>query len=107
MLRRRPLSGTLAVMSAALVALTAVLFAGAAGATPRVASQQAGIGKPDVQLAIAHAVSPPLRDLPHVPQSSGVQRDRPLRLLPVPHGANVQPDPVVQSSAPGPKVGTT
>jgi hypothetical protein len=43
----------------------------------------------------------------HYRQSSGVRRDMPLRLLPVAQGANAQADPVVQSSAPGPQVGTT
>ena len=39
--------------------------------------------------------------------ASGVQRDQPLRLLPVAQGANAQPDPVVQSSSPLPNVTTT
>jgi hypothetical protein len=106
MLRRRSLLGTVAVSSAALVAL-ATLFAGAVGATPGAASPQTNVGNPDVQQAVHHDVSPPLRDLIHSRQSSGVRRDMPLRTIPVPHGATVQADPVVQSSAPGPKVGTT
>jgi hypothetical protein len=106
MLRRRSLLGTVAVALAALVALTA-LFVGAVGATPRTVSPQSSVGKPDVQQAVHHDVSPSLRDMIHYRQSSGVRRDMPLRTIPVPQGANVQPDPVVQASAPTPNVTTT
>jgi hypothetical protein len=107
MLRRRSLVGTVTVAATAALAMVAMFAVALVGAAPRTAAQPAGSGNPEVQQAIHHDVSPPLRDLAHYRQSSGVQRDRPLRLIPVPHGANVQPDPVVQSSAPGPKVGTT
>jgi hypothetical protein len=106
MLRRRSLLGTVAVASAALVALAA-LFAGVVGATPRAGSSQTSGSKPDVQQAVHHDVSPPLRDMIHYRQSSGVRRDFPLRTIPMPQGNKVQPDPVVQSSAPIPNVTTT
>jgi hypothetical protein len=61
----------------------------------------------EVQQAGHHDVSRPLSEMVHYNQSSGVRRDQPLRLLPVAQGANAQTDPVVQSSASGPKVGTT
>jgi hypothetical protein len=107
MLRRRRLLGSVAVASAALVVLVTLFAGGVVGATPRAVSPQTSVGTPDVQQAVHHDVSPPLRDLIHYRQSSGVRRDMPLRTIPVPHGANVQPDPVVQFSTPGPKVGTT
>lgn len=61
----------------------------------------------EVQAAVHHDVSPPLREMAQSFHASGVQRDQPLRTLPVPEGANVQPDPVVQSSTPSPNVTTT
>ena len=102
--RRRVFIGAFSCAVAALVVLAAVV-AGAVGTSPRATKAAAG-PHPEVQQAVHHDVSPPLGALIHYRQSSGVQRDRPLRLLPVPQGANAQPDPVVQSSA-GPKVGTT
>lgn len=106
MVRRRSLFGTVAVASAALVALAA-LFASAAGATPRAVSPQSSIGTMEVLHAVHQDVSPPLRTMAQSFHSSGQRREMPLRLIPVPQGANTQPDPVVQSSAPGPKVSTT
>ncbi len=108
MLQRRTLVSGVAVAATAVLVLTTVFITGVVGATPHAASHPAYSGpRPEVQQAVHHDVSPPLRDLAHYSQSSGQRRDMPLRLIPVPHGANVQPDPVVQSSAPGPKVGTT
>jgi hypothetical protein len=108
---RRSLLASSAVVLAVLVALTA-LFVGVAGATPRavtahVLSHQTSGGTPEVQQAVHHDISPPLRDMIHTRQSSGVRRDMPLRTIPVPQGTNVQPDPVVQSSASIPNVVTT
>jgi len=60
-----------------------------------------------VNAAVQHDVSPTLHDMAQAFHASGVQRDQPLRLLPVAQGANAQSDPVVQSSTPGPKVTTT
>lgn len=104
--RRRLLIGAFSFAAAALVALAAVFVSGA-GASPRLAAQAAAGPRPEVQQAVHHDVSPALRDLPHYNNSSGVRRDFPLRLLPVPEGANIQPDPVVQSSTPGPQVNTS
>jgi hypothetical protein len=103
---------TRGIVAAAMIVLvvTTVFATMVVVAAPRgivhAAAATSGL-QPDVNQAIQHDVSPPLRDMVHYRQSSGVQRDRPLRLLPVPQGSNVQPDPVVQSSAPGPMVGAT
>src|SRR5260370_18054251 len=59
--------------------------------------------KAEVQQAIHHDVSPPLRDVPNPPRSD-VPRERPLRLIP--HAAHDLQDPVVQTTA-GPLVTTT
>jgi hypothetical protein len=105
--RRRVVVGAFTASAATLFALAA-LFVGVVGASPDTASRPASGPRPDVQQAVHHDVSKPLSDMIiHYRQSSGVQRDKPLRLLPVPQGSNIQPDPVVQSTATGPKVGTT
>lgn len=104
MIRRRVLTSALAALATAALLLAAV-FTGTVGARP-LAAATSGAGQPEVNRAIQSDTSPPLRDLVHYRQSSGVRRDAPLRLLHVPQGTNVQPDPVVQSSAPGPQVGT-
>src|SRR5258707_4909631 len=105
MIRRRVLMSALAALATAALLLAAV-FTGTVGARP-LAAATSGAGQPEVNRAIHSDTSPPLRDLVHYRQSSGVRRDAPLRLLPVPQGANIQPDPVVQASAPGPQVGAT
>jgi hypothetical protein len=105
--RRVWASGVVFATSTVLV-LATVLVTAAVGAAPHAASPGSYTGpRPEVQQAVHHDVSPPLRTLAHYNNSSGQRRDMPLRLLPVPHGASVQADPVVQSAAPGPKVGTT
>src|SRR5258705_2831480 len=104
MIRRRVLMSALAALATAVL-LRAGVFSGAVVARP-LAAATSGAGQPEVNRAIQSDTSPPLRDLVHYRQSSGVRRDMPLRLLHVPQGTNVQPDPVVQSSAPGPQVGT-
>lgn len=94
------LRGTLTAVTALVMVLTLV---GNVSAAP-----VARNGSPvEVQQAAQHDVSPALRDMSQSFHASGVRRDQPLRLLPVPQGANVQPDPVVQSSAPLPNVTTT
>jgi len=103
MIRRRVLTSALTALATAALLLAAV-FTGTVGARP-LAAATSGAGQPEVNRAIQSDTSPPLRDLVHYRQSSGVRRDAPLRLLHVPQGTNVQPDPVVQSSAPGPQVG--
>ncbi len=106
--QRRFLASGVAVAATTVLILTTLFITGAVGATPSGGAHVTSSGpRPDVQQAVHHDVSPPLRDLARSSQSSGVRRDMPLRLLPVPQGANVLPDPVVQSSAPGPKVGTS
>ncbi len=91
-----------ALTAVAALALT-LTFVGGVSAAPATTG-----GPPvEVQAALQHDVSPPLRDMAQAYHASGVRRDQPLRLLPVAQGANAQPDPVVQSSTPGPKVGTT
>src|SRR5262245_52094560 len=103
MVRRRVLLSAFAVL--ATVALLAAVFASTVGARPSAAAT-VGAGQAVINRAVHSDVSPPLREMVHYRQSSGVRRDMPLRLLPVPQGANIQPDPVVQSSAPGSQVGT-
>jgi hypothetical protein len=102
--RRRRLVATAATGSAAILVTVAALFVGIAGAAPRHATQTSA--NPEVESAVHQDVSPALAGIAPQRQSSGVQRDRPLRLLPVPHGANAQPDGAVQTSA-GPTVSTT
>ena len=108
MLQRRFWASGVAVAATTVLVLTTMFITSTVGATPAGAAHTSSSGpRADVQQAVHHDVSPPLREMVHYRQSSGVRRDMPLRLLPVPQGASVQPDPVVQSSAPGPKVGTT
>jgi hypothetical protein len=109
MLRRRTLFVTIAVMAVAIVTLAA-MFAGTVGATPHSASRQASLGTLIVRQAVQHDVSLPLRDLIRANQSvhsSGQRREMPIHSLPVAQGTSGAPDPVVQSSAPGPKVAAT
>lgn len=93
------LTGTLTAVTALVLMLTLV---GRVNAAPAARG-----GSPEVQQAVHHDVSPPLREMSQSFHSSGVRRDQPLRLFPVPQGANAQPDPVVQSSTPLPNVTTT
>jgi hypothetical protein len=91
-----------ALTAAAALALT-LTFGGGVSAAPGATG-----GPPvEVQQAVHHDVSPPLRDMSQAFHASGVQRDMPIRTFPVAQGANAQPDPVVQSSAPTPNVTTT
>ncbi len=106
--QRRVWASGVAFATSTVLVLATVLVTAAVGAAPHAASPGSYTGpRPEVQQAVHHDVSPPLRTLAHYNNSSGQRRDMPLRLLPVPHGASVQADPVVQSAAPGPKVGTT
>jgi hypothetical protein len=66
-------------------------------------NEEAQLRNPEVQEAIQHDVSPPLRDIPSAPRSD-VKHEKPLRLIP-PAGAQNQEDPVVQIST-GPLVAT-
>lgn len=95
------LTGTFAVVTALVLMVTLI---GKVSAAP---INKAASPAPEVQSAVQHDVSAPLRDMSQSFHSSGVQRDRPLRLFPVPEGSNAQPDPVVQSSATTPNVTTT
>ncbi|HEX9037436.1 MAG TPA: hypothetical protein VF808_10645 [Ktedonobacterales bacterium] len=105
MLHRRYLATGVSLAIVAMLVVTTVFLTGIAGAAP---THSASAGpRPEVEQALHHDVSAPLRTLAHNRQSSGVRREMPLRTLPVPNGAKVQPDPVVQSSTPGPLVGTT
>ncbi|HLG60559.1 MAG TPA: hypothetical protein VKY19_01420 [Ktedonosporobacter sp.] len=94
------LAGTLTALAALVLTLTSV-------GNVRAAPASNGGSPVEVQPAAQHDVSPPLRQMSQSFHASGVRRDQPLRLLPVPQGANVQPDPVVQSSASTPNVTTT
>jgi hypothetical protein len=64
-------------------------------------------GPPEVSPAVQHDVSPPLRDIPTAPPRSGAPREKPLRLVPPRGTTGNQPDPVVQSSTPGPGIAAT
>jgi hypothetical protein len=66
--------------------------------------QQAG--QPQVQQAINHDVSPPLRDIARPPQPRSIREAEPVRRLPVQLSPVQQEDSVVQRMA-GPLVGTT
>src|SRR2546421_12205430 len=67
-------------------------------------SQQHSNGpQAEIQKAIHHDVSPPLRDITSPPRSD-VPREKPLRLIP--HAVHDLQDPVVQT-VPGPLVNTT
>jgi hypothetical protein len=84
----------------------AAMFAGTVAASPHTTARQASHGTLIVRQAVHHDVSLPLRTLIRANQSvhsSGQHRDMPLRLLPVAQGKSGASDPVVQSSAPGPK----
>jgi hypothetical protein len=84
------------------IIVLAVVFVRPAGATQKIRLSSGP--KPEVQQAVHFDVSLPLRHLQSQHQSSGVQRDRPLRIT---HAAPGNPvvDPVLQSSA-GPTVST-
>src|ERR1051326_607496 len=84
----------------------ASLFIGLGHGQARAATSQKNSPVVEVQQAVHHDVSRPLSALISS-QAPGQEHTQPLRLLPVAQGANAQPDPVVQSSTPGPKVGTT
>jgi hypothetical protein len=67
---------------------------------------QGAQGPPEVSLAVQHDVSPPLRTIQPDPPKDDAPREKPLRLIPGDGTTPHQPDPVVQSSAPGPAVAT-
>jgi len=98
------LVGTLAAVAALILTVTVVGNVSAAPAP-------SGGSSVEVQPAVQHDVSPPLRDMAqsfHASSvASGVRHDQPLHHLPMAQGASTQPDPVVQSSAPGPNVAAT
>jgi hypothetical protein len=94
------LAGALTVVASLALTLT---FSGGVSAAPAASG-----GPPvEVQPAVHHDVSPPLREMSQAFHASGVRRDMPIRLFPVTGGANAQSDPVVQSSASTPNVMTT
>src|SRR5437588_5282758 len=62
--------------------------------------------RPQVQQAIQHDVSPPLRDIARPPQIRAIHEAEPRRLLPVASSPFQQQDAVEQTSV-GPLVGTT
>lgn len=92
---------------AVVLVCVASLFIGLGGVQAQAATSQKNSPAVEVQQAVHHDVSRPLRSLIHLGQRPGREHTQPLRLLPVAQGANKEPDPVVQSSTPGPKVGTT
>ncbi len=88
-------------------AVCAVLFA---PVLARAQNQQAPTlsvqRQPEVQPAVHHDISPPLRDIPSKPRT-GVPHEIPLRPIPVPGAGLDQPDLALQTFAGGPRVGTT
>src|SRR5258708_2006994 len=68
---------------------------------------QGNSSQPEVSPAVKHDVSPPLRGIPAAPHHTDLPPDRPLRPVPANVLENNARDPVVQSSAPLPFVGTT
>jgi hypothetical protein len=68
--------------------------------------QQQQVGLPQVQQAINHDVSPPLRDIARPPQPRPIREAEPVRRLPVQLSPVQQEDSVVQRMV-GPLVGTT
>ncbi|HEX6507552.1 MAG TPA: hypothetical protein VF221_07970, partial [Chloroflexota bacterium] len=90
----------------AVVAIVALLFSAARTNAAAPNAQTAAL-TPEVTVAGAHDVSPPLRNAAPGLQAGGDKRDRPLHLLP-PRGSNGgHPDTALQSSVSGPLVGTT
>lgn len=78
------------------------------GITPQqgvLAAPPGALGPPVVTAAVKHDTSAPLRDLVASPSTSTLPRARPLR--PTGGSGSNSPDGAVQSSAKGPKVGTT
>ena len=84
----------------------AALVAGSGAASAAATQPAQASGPPEVQRAVQHDTSPPVRDLPSRPRPEA-PRERPLRLPPNPVGPANVPDPVVQSSVPAPSVATT
>ena len=70
------------------------------------AQPQQQVSAPEVQQAIKHDVSPPLRDIARPPQPRLVREAEPVRRLPVQLSPVQQEDSVVQAMV-GPLVGTT
>src|SRR3989440_12133894 len=70
------------------------------------AQPQQPVSAPEVQQAIKHDVSPPLRDIAQPPQPRLVREAEPVRRLPVQLSPVQQQDGVVQAVV-GPLVGTT
>jgi hypothetical protein len=103
---RRLLAAGGSVAGITLLVLAAMFLTSAVGAAPAGTARTASSGpRPEVQQAVHHDVSLPLRSLISS-QAPGQEHTQPLRLLPVAQGANAQPDPVVQTSAPIPNVTT-
>jgi hypothetical protein len=90
-----------------LIALAALILTLTLVGNVSAATVTKGGSPVEIQPAVQHDLSPALRDMAQSFHASGVRRDQPLRLLPVPQGANAQSDPVVQSSVPLPNVITT
>src|SRR5438045_299474 len=70
------------------------------------AQPQQQVSAPQVQQAIKHDVSPPLRDIARPPQPRAIREAEPVRRLPVQLSPVQQEDSVVQAVV-GPLVGTT
>jgi hypothetical protein len=70
------------------------------------AEPQQQVSAPQVQQAIKHDVSPPLRDIARPPQPRAIREAEPVRRLPVQLSPVQQEDSVVQAVV-GPLVGTT
>ncbi len=85
----------------------AVLAMVVSGTTPRARAAAEGLTR-EVSRADHWDISPPLRDIPSVPLPAA-RRVRPLGPIPLPRALErpEQPDPVLQTRAEGPLVGTT
>ena len=86
--------------------LLLVVLGVSAGWPTTAQGQTPAVGPVEVNQAVQHDVSPPLRDMHGAGAAAERKRERPLRLLPqVPPGQQT-PDPVVQASG-GPNIVTT
>lgn len=87
-----------------LAVILLVLFSASFFGTPSVHATHASQNPVTVNAAVQHNVSLLLYEMAQAFHTPG---DQPPRLLPAPQGANVQPDPIVQSSIPRRNVAAT
>ena len=92
----------------ALLVAAAAIVAGCGGSktVDQAATSVEAVSSVEVGQAVHHDVSPPLGSLHGAGPGTDHRREKPLRLLPTVGVGQEVPDPVVQSSAGGPLIGT-